>query len=195
MASNDGRSLKLPCVRRDELATPFGIRGTNGIAALWTYPEDGTRAKKPAGLSRQSSELRVGDFAEICRGRGTAGYRGIGVGYVEHISLAFDSEEMALRELWNGEFANVDLSSFRSRGTDRISFPAGIPFHRLKSLEDNWPYKGKTNYAFPQDHGYQFRGYHLDAQRRPTIARATSRLSRARARGLPQHPAPHAHRR
>ena len=139
------------------------------IEALWTYLEDGTRAKKPVGLSRQSSELRVGDVAEICRGRGPAGYRGIGVGYVERISLAFDSEEMTLRELWKGEFANVDLGSFRSRGTDRIAFPAGVPFHRLKSLEDNWPYKSKTNYAFPQDHGYQFRGYHLDVQRRPTF--------------------------
>ena len=29
--------------------------------------------------------------------------------------------------------------------------------------------KGKTNYPFPQDHGYQFRGYHLDAKRRPTF--------------------------
>ncbi len=139
------------------------------IEALWAYLEDGTRAKKPAGLSRQSNELRVGDVAEICRGRGTAGYRGIGVGYVEHISLAFDSEEMALRQLWKGEFANVDLGSFHARGTDRISFPAGVPFHRLKSPDDNWPYKGKTNYTFPQDHGYQFRGYHLDAKRRPTF--------------------------
>ena len=39
----------------------------------------------------------------------------------------------------------------------------------MKSLEENWPYKGKTSYAFPQDHGYQFRGYHLDAARRPTF--------------------------
>ena len=53
------------------------------IEALWTYLEDGTRAKKPAGLSRQSRELRVGDVAEICRGRGPVGYRGIGVGYPE----------------------------------------------------------------------------------------------------------------
>jgi hypothetical protein len=36
-------------------------------------------------------------------------------------------------------------------------------------MEENWPYKGKTNYLFPQDHGYQFRGYHLDAARRPTF--------------------------
>ena len=139
------------------------------IEALWAYLEDGTRAKNPAGLSRQSSELRVTDVAEIVRGRGTAGYRGIGVGYPGRISLAFDSEEMALRMLWKGEFANVDLGSFHARGTDRISFPAGVPFHRLKSPDDNWPYKGKTNYTFPQDHGYQFRGYHLDAKRRPTF--------------------------
>ena len=139
------------------------------IEALWTYLEDGTRAKKPAGLSRQSSELRVGDVAEVCRGRSPAGYRGIGVGYPDRINLAFDSEQMSLRQLWKGEFANVDLGSFHPRGTEQISFPPGIPFHRLKSLDDNWPYKGKTNYLFPQDHGYQFRGYHLDAKRTPTF--------------------------
>ena len=89
--------------------------------------------------------------------------------YPERISLAFDSGEMALRQLWKGDFASVDLGHFSPRGTDAISFPPGIPFHRLASLEDNWPYKGKTNHAFPQDHGYQFRGYHLDAARRPTF--------------------------
>ena len=139
------------------------------IEALWTYLADGVRVKKPVGLSRESNELRVGDVTEVCRGRSSIGYRGIGVGYPERISLAFDAEEMTLRQLWKGEFANVDLGSFRPRGTDQIAFPPGIPFHRLKSLEDNWPYKGKTSYSFPQDHGYQFRGYHLDAQRRPTF--------------------------
>ena len=39
----------------------------------------------------------------------------------------------------------------------------------LKSMDDSWPYKGKTDYMFPQDHGYQFRGYQLDALRRPTF--------------------------
>lgn len=139
------------------------------IEALWTYLEDGVRAKKPVGLSRQSNELRVGDVAELCRGRGPAGYRGIAVGYPERINLAFDSGEMALRRLWKGEFASVDHGSFSPHGTDPIVFPPGIPFHRLKSLEENWPYKGKTNHAFPRDHGYEFRGYHLDAKRRPTF--------------------------
>lgn len=137
------------------------------IEALWNYLEDGSRAKKPLGLSRQSSEIRVSDVAEICRGRGTAGYRGIGVGYPKRINLAFDSEEMALRLLWKEEFASVDHGSFRARGAERISFPPGIPFHRLKSMDGNWPYKGKTDHTFPHDQGYRFRGYSLDALRRP----------------------------
>lgn len=139
------------------------------IEALWIYLEDGTRARKPSGLSRMSNELRVGDTPEICRGQSPVGYRGIGVGYPERINLAFDSGEMALRQLWKGDFASVDSGRFHPRGTDSISFPPGIPFHRLTSMEDNWPYKGKTNHAFPQDHGYQFRGYTLDAARRPAL--------------------------
>ncbi len=139
------------------------------IEAIWIYLEGGAQAKKPAGLSRQSNELSVSDVTEVCRGHCPVGYRGIGVGYPSRISLAFDSDEMALRQLWKGEFANVDIGSFHPRGTDTFAFPQGIPFHRLKTLEDNWPYKGKTNYLFPQDQGYQFRGYHLDATRRPTF--------------------------
>lgn len=139
------------------------------IEALWAYLSDGSRARSPKGLSRQSLELRVADETIMCRGRGTAGYRGIGVGYPERISLAFDSEEMALRQLWKGEFASINHGSFRARGSDRISFPPGIPFHRLASLDDSWPYKGKTDYEFPQNLGYQFRGYVLDKNRRPTF--------------------------
>lgn len=139
------------------------------IEALWAYLSDGTRARSPRGLSRKSQELRVTTEAVLCRGRGPASYRGIGVGYPERISLVFDSEEMALRQLWKGEFANVDNGSFSPRGEERIEFPAGVPFHRLASLDGPWPYKGKTNYLFPQDHGYQYRGYFLDQERRPTF--------------------------
>jgi mono/diheme cytochrome c family protein len=140
------------------------------IEALWTYLEGGTRAKNPLGLSRQSKELRVTDVAEMARGRSSIGYRGVAVGYPGRISLGFDSEEMSLRQLWKGEFANVDLGSFQPRALDSmVAFPAGVPFHRLKSLDDNWPAKGKTTYGFPQNLGYQFRGYDLDALRRPTF--------------------------
>ncbi|MBM3847347.1 MAG: hypothetical protein FJ405_13830 [Verrucomicrobia bacterium] len=162
----------MPTYWPDGVAARADILGGDAgqqIEALWTYLEDGPRAKKPVGLSRQSNELRVGDVTEMCRGQSPVGYRGIGVGYPERIHLAFDAGEMALRQLWKGEFASVDSGSFRPRGTDSISFPPGIPFHRLKSLDDHWPYKGKANHLFPQDHGYQFRGYHLDAARRPTL--------------------------
>ncbi len=139
------------------------------IESLWVYLSDGIRAKNPIGLSRQSPELRVTTETMICRGRSSIGYRGIAVGYPERISLAFNSEEMTLRQLWKGEFANVDHGRFNPRGSDRINFEPGIPFHRLASLDDSWPYKGKTNYEFPQDHGYQFRGYFLDKLKRPTL--------------------------
>ena len=140
------------------------------IEALWTYLEGGMRAKNPLGLSRQSKELRVTDVAEMARGRSSIGYRGIAVGYPGRLSLGFDSEEMALRQLWKGEFANIDLGSFQPRALDTmVAFPVGVPFHRLKSLDDPWPAKGKTTFGFPQTLGYQFRGYDLDALRRPTF--------------------------
>lgn len=139
------------------------------IEAIWTYLEDGPRAKKPVGLSRESTELRIGDVTEIYRGQTSVGYRGIGVGYPERLNLVFEAGEMALRQLWKGEFVGIAPGSFQPRGTDLITLPPGVPFHRLKSMEENWPYKGKLNHSFPQDHGYQFRGYHLDANRRPTF--------------------------
>jgi hypothetical protein len=139
------------------------------IEAIWTYLADGPRARKPLGLSRESEEIRVGDVTEVCRGQSSVGYRGIAVGYPERLNLAFDAGEMALRQLWRGDFVAVDFGRFHPKGGELISFPPGIPFHRLESLEARWPSKGKLNHAFPQDHGYQFRGYHLDAHRRPTL--------------------------
>ena len=139
------------------------------IEALWSYLSDGRRAKNPQGLSRQSNELRVAAETVMCRGRGTASFRSIGVGYPERISLVFDTEEMSLRHLWKGEFVNINLGSFQIRGDNRLAFPPGVPFDRLESMDSPWPYKGKTNYTFPQDHGYQYRGYRLDKEKRPTF--------------------------
>ncbi|MCX6857444.1 MAG: hypothetical protein NTV80_21345, partial [Verrucomicrobia bacterium] len=85
------------------------------------------------------------------------------------VNLVFDSAEMSLRQLWRGEFANLDFGTFHPRSREGINFPPGIPFHRLKSLDESWPYKGKTNHSFPQDHGYEWRGYTLDSKRRPTF--------------------------
>lgn len=139
------------------------------IESIWVYLQDGLRAKNPIGLSRKSPELRVTDEAVICRGRGEAGYRGIAVGYPERLNLAFDSQEMNLRLLWKGKFARVNPSRFSAIGDQRIAFAPGIPFYRLETLDDNWPYKRKTDYLFPQDHGYRFGGYYLGPKKRPTF--------------------------
>lgn len=139
------------------------------IEAIWVYLKDGERAKNPIGLSRKSPELRVTDEAVMCRGRGNAGYRGIAVGYPERLSLAFDSEQMNLTMIWKGKFATAEPNRFSAIGDNRIGFEPGVPFHRLKSLDDNWPYKRKTDYLFHQDHGYKFGGYYLGAKRRPTF--------------------------
>ena len=154
---------------RSSLTNFFGGDAAPQIEALWAYLEDGERARNPTGLARTSHELRVTDTPELCRGQSSQGYRSIAVGYPERIHLVFDSGEMALRRLWKGEFVTLGDGSFQPRGTDAISFPPGIPFHRLNSPDAPWPYKGKSNHAFPQDHGYVFRGYHLDSLRRPTL--------------------------
>ncbi len=148
----------------------LGGDSSRQIDALWQYLEAGTSAKNPLGLSRQSRELRVTDVAEIARGRSSIGYRGLAVGYPGRISLVFDTEEMALRQLWKGEFTNIDLGSFQPRAAGSlITLPAGVPFHRLAAPDDAWPAKGKTTFGFPQNLGYQFRGYELDAKRPPTL--------------------------
>jgi cytochrome c553 len=140
------------------------------IDAIWTYLLDGKRVRSPQGLARQSRELRVADEAVIVRGRGTpAGYRGIGVGYPAGVNLAFDSEQLYLVAIWQGDFAHSDNGRFGWQGSDRIQFAPGIPFHRLPDPEAPWPYKRKTDYLFPQDQGYQYRGYFLGEKKRPTF--------------------------
>lgn len=139
------------------------------IEALWAYLADGAKAKKPEGLTRQSNDVRVFDKAELVRGQNSIGYRSIAVGYPERLNLVFESDEMALRLLWKDSFVDKNFGKFKVTGKDQIKFPQGIPFHRLASMDANWPYKSKTNYEFPQSEGYQFRGYRLDKNNRPTF--------------------------
>ena len=141
------------------------------IEALWAYLEDGTRAKKPAGLSRQSNELRVGDRRGNLPWSGHRGlpwnWRRLSGAHQPCIRFGGDGVAPAFVE---GRVREC-RSSVPFMRAARIGFPSQrvFRFHRLKSFDDHWPYKGKTNYTFPQDHGYQFRGYRLDALRRPTF--------------------------
>ena len=122
------------------------------------------------GLSRQSHELRVGDETVICRGRGTAGYRG-------HRRRLSGADQPRLRFRGDGAAPAVERrvrqrrarASFRARGGERIAFPPGIPFHRLASMDDAWPYKGKTDYLSRRITAISSAATHLDAQQRPTF--------------------------
>lgn len=141
------------------------------IRAIWAWLAGGDRADIPDGLIRASKEIVVGSEAVIYRNfiEG-AGSRAIGVGYPEHANLAFDANNLCLALVWQGAFMDAARHS-----TDRgvgfepplgdhvIKLPQGAPFAWLPDGRAPWPA------AAGKHAGYQFLGYQLDAQRRPTF--------------------------
>lgn len=140
-------------------------------AALWTYLADGTRAKFPEGLSRQSMELIVGGEPVVYRGKmWEAGFRAVATGYPRQMNAAFDAEEMRLALLWRGRFLNAGahwgvqgMGSIRPLGTDVVIFPHGAALAVLADARTPWP----TN--APKELGLRFGGYQLDALKRPRL--------------------------
>lgn len=149
----------------------FGGDTDRQHAALWTYLTDGSRAKPPAGLSRQSMELIVGGEAVVYRGKlWEAGFRAIAAGYPGQVNAAFDAEELRLALIWRGRFLNVSphwsvqgMGKIRPLGTDEIILPHGSPFAVLTDAKASWPIE--TSKAL----GMKFSGYQLDALKRPTL--------------------------
>ena len=149
----------------------LGGKADRQFAALWTYLADGSRAKFPEGLSRQNMELIVGGEAIVYRGKlWEAGFRAVAVGYPGQLNAAFDAEEMRLSLLWRGRFLNAGphwgvqgMGSIRPLGTDVVVFPHGAPMAVLADPSTPWP-------ADPSKVlGMKFRGYQLDALKRPTL--------------------------
>jgi mono/diheme cytochrome c family protein len=152
---------------------PGVLDGTvNGqIAAIWSYLSDGNKATYPVGLVTGKIELIAFDepviFRNFIQGAGT---RAIGVGYPEKLNLAFDAENLRLALLWHGGFIDAARHwSARGAGFEKplgdkvLELPAGTPFAELDSMTAAWP----TESAKKQ--GFQFRGYRLDAKKRPTF--------------------------
>jgi hypothetical protein len=141
------------------------------VSAVWRYLSDGDKAAVPAGLVREPIDLKPENAPIIYRNfLEGAGPRGIGVGYPEHVNLAWDANDLRLALIWHGAF--LDASKHWSArgagfegplGDDVLPMPAGVPFAQLVSANDSWP----TQSA--RDLGYRFRGYRLDAQQRPTF--------------------------
>ncbi len=140
-------------------------------AALWTYLADGARAKFPEGLSRKNMEIVVGGDPVLYRGKlWEAGFRAIALGYPDQMNVAFDAEEMRLSLLWRGRFIDASphwnvqgMGSIHPLGKDPVIFPHGTSFAVLNDLTAPWPV------APGKEVGMKFRGYQLDALKRPTL--------------------------
>ena len=163
---------------RSQLPALLGGDTDRQHAALWNYLADGTRAKFPEGLSRQNVELVVGGEAVVYRGKlWEAGYRAVAVGYPGQLNAAFDAEEMRLALLWRGRFLNAGphwgvqgMGQIHPLGTDVAVFVHGAPFAVLTETNTPWPTEPAKAL------GMKFRGYQLDALKRPTLLYAFRNL-------------------
>jgi len=141
------------------------------IAAIWAYLARNDFADFPDGLVRAKMELVPQTEALMYRNFiDGAGSRAIGVGYPERANLAFDANESRFSLYWQGPF--MDASPHRTGrgqgfekpfGRNLIKPPDGPAFAILEKTDSPWP--SATGRAA----GFQFIGYNLDAQQRPTF--------------------------
>lgn len=149
-------------VRKDIAGTP-----EDQIEALWQYLIDGRQAAMPLGVVREPLEIVVSNEAQMLRrSYPDIGKRGIGVGYPGGVNLAFDAEQLRLDSIWRGKFADPGgvwtgqgSGNVHARG-ERISFARGPD---LDDAHQPWI----VDEGRPPNH--QFRGYRLDAVRRPAF--------------------------
>lgn len=140
------------------------------IDAIWTYLSEGPNAPDPPGLIRESLELTVGDEAVMLRRQyHGVGKRGIGVGYPNKLNLVFDAEQIRLAHIWKNRFIDAG-GVWRGQGSGspgiigdaRLAMPQGSAFAPDADLE-------KFTDKPARDLGIRFKGYELDAKRRPTF--------------------------
>jgi mono/diheme cytochrome c family protein len=141
------------------------------IEAIWLYLSDGKKAALPVGLGSNFMPLIPEDEAIVYRNfiQG-AGTRAIGVGYPERANIAFDANDMRLAMIWQGGF--IDASRHWTNrgegfqpplGDNVLKLPLGPTFAVLEKDNDPWPTKPA------KELGYQFRGYRLTPDQRPTF--------------------------
>ncbi|QDU93427.1 c-type cytochrome [Lignipirellula cremea] len=141
------------------------------ILSVWKYLADGKRARTPLGLYNNTNELLPLGEAVIYRNfiEGVSP-RGIAVGYPEETHIAWDADQLALRLMWKGAFIDANRHwSGRGQGfqpplgQEVIKLPPGPALAILATPETAWPL-GELK---PQ--GYQFQGYSLSDDQRPTF--------------------------
>jgi mono/diheme cytochrome c family protein len=141
------------------------------IFAIWGYLARKNFTDLPNGLVQGKQEIVADKEAVMYRNfiEG-AGSRAIGVGYPEKANVAFDANDMRLALIWQGAF--IDAARHRTGrgqgfekplGVNVVQGPPGAPLAVLDSESAEWP-KDSGKLA-----GWQFRGYSLDNERRPTF--------------------------
>lgn len=165
----DGKS-PLPTVLAGDAQRQF--------AAIWAYLADGPKARFPEGVSRANLELVVGGEAIVYRGKlWEAGFRAVAVGYPECVNIAFDAEANRLSLLWQGRFLNVaphwsiqGMGKIRPLGTGVVILPHGPGMAVLPTADAPWPAEVSQppEKVLPPPE-MRFKGYELDALKRPTL--------------------------
>jgi len=152
------------------------------IEAIWYYLSLGRSAADPSGIRGQESKLTVTDSTRTYRGRSNvAGFRGIAVGFPEHLNYAFNAETGTLTGLWQGEYIRVDRSGQGSGSFNPASklvpLHQDVSFAELLDESTPWPLRPvmtkeqpvNQDPLYPKNFGYQFKGYFLDDVAIPTF--------------------------
>ncbi|MFP6900467.1 MAG: c-type cytochrome [Opitutales bacterium] len=141
------------------------------IEAIRVYLALGSKAPVPAGLARSNMQLVVEEEARLYRNFiDGAGPRAIGVGYPGAVNLAWDANQLRPALLWHGEFMDASRhwtgrgSGFQlPDGYNVLKLPPGPSLAILADSSSPWPQQtGRAG-------DFRFRGYQLDAGRRPTF--------------------------
>ena len=139
------------------------------IHAVWKYLEDGDQAPMPTGLGANPIELVAVDEPVLYRNFiDGAGPRAIGVGYPEHVNLAFAAGNLRLAMVWHNAFIDAGKHWIgrgpgyqAPLGDNVLKLADGAPLAALADPASDWP----TQTA--KQLGHRFLGYRLDEQRRP----------------------------
>lgn len=141
------------------------------LRAMWVWLKEGSNAAVPSGLVKNPIVLKPDKEPIIYRNfiEGLSP-RGIAVGYPEQVNIGFDADQMVLGLVWQGAF--IDASKhWHERGPgfqgplgdNPQTLERGVSIARLDSLTNAWPRQST------EELGWVFRGYRLDARRRPTF--------------------------
>lgn len=151
------------------------------IHAIWHYLSLGQSARLPDGIQAIPSHLLVTNETRTYRGRSrVAGYRGIAVGFPEHLNYAFNAKNGTLSALWRGDFVRVNWSG---QGAGDFN-PASRPIQLAQDVsfitdlgDREWPLRPvmtdenpvDPDPLYPRNHGYAFEGYFFDEAFIPTF--------------------------